>query len=101
LPIHRLQATPLNPNPVEQLALDKQPIPANTFVSITHLGTRIKLCSDDHKERNKFGVEMGVSLFTDADIAKAAWGSREGKGCGALNHFAFTTGVADSNGAHE
>jgi len=83
----------LNPNAVEQLKVAGQPVPANLFVSIQHVGTKILLCTDAHKERNKHGPECSVSLFTDTEKCKAEWGVRDSRGVGACNHFAFSTGA--------
>jgi len=88
------KVAPLNPNPVEQLDLDKTPVPVNLFVAFVHCGTCIKLCTDTTTERTEYGAECMVSLFTDTEIAKAEWGVRDSKGVGAGNHFAFSYSAA-------
>lgn len=83
----------LEPNYEARRLDEKQPVPANTFVSLEHSNTKSHLNTDETSLRNEFGREFSVSMFTDTPICRGELFGRAGKNLGQGNHFAFTTGL--------
>ena len=85
------QVAVLDPSDLAQMESYGQPVPANTFLSLTHCNTQESLFTDDTTIPNKYGGELEISCHTESGLAKSVWGTRSAQMFGVGNHFAFTT----------
>jgi len=84
----------LDPTDLAQLGSRGQPVPANTFIQLTHCNTCINLFTSEKVVKNKFNGEFLVSAHTATSIVKGIMCKRTGSPVDVGNHFAFTTAEA-------